>query len=133
LHGRGDAVQFKHALLKKVQVDETRVDQGGGEREVLFTHGYELRDHEVMLLQAPRTCGRRVVSREVDEALLPTIGQLRGGEVDPLRVVGVRLMELGELADGAVDFVGLLGPRAFIEKRQVGFDGQPRDLRQFVL
>jgi len=78
-------------------------------------------------------CGRSVVAREVDQAALPTIGQLRRGEIDPLRVVAVRLVELGELADGAVDFVGLLDPRAFIKKRQVGFDGQPRDLGQFVL
>jgi hypothetical protein len=48
---------------------------------------------------------------------------LRGGEIHALGVIAVRLVELGELADRTVDFVSLLKTGAFIQKRQVGFNG----------
>src|SRR6266511_1206965 len=88
---------------------------GAYELAILLAPCGELGRCEIVWLEAVADVVVRACALDLDEAGVPSGGELRGVRPDALGVAAECLFERRPLADGAIDEVGELGPAEGVE------------------
>ena len=117
-------------MVEDLDVDETGPEQRGHEHEVLLSARDQLRDHEVVTIEADSPTRRGVDVFVGNHPRQPPVRHYCGRDAHALPIDRVHLMEPGTLTDRTVDgvrlpFVGV------VEERKIGFhrhDGFGRQL-----
>jgi len=115
-----------------VDIYEASDKKGASELVIFRPAGNEFGDDEVVRLETAGLAGRRVRIVEGHQPTLPSGWQHRGKDPNPLPIHTEALVEMGQLADPAVNQVRL----AFIgiiEERDIGFDRTGRVDRQLIV